>query len=125
MVIATPGCAASGIVTARRSGQIDIDLAPPPRCKGCDGACLWYRMPRHEPLTLATDLALPVGAPVTVTLPARSVLVGAALVYGLPLAALLVGAGIGNAIFATDQGAAVTARSLCGPAARTLDGRHR
>jgi positive regulator of sigma E activity len=109
VVSATSGCTASGIVTRAGAGRLDIDLVPPPRCKGCDGACLWYRVPSNQCFTLATDLALPVGSAVTVTLPDRWVFLGAALVYGLPLAALLIGAALGNLVFASDGGAAASA----------------
>ena len=89
-----------------RPGFVDVDLEPPPRCEGCNGACLWYRVPRSERLTLAADVAFPVGAAVTVTLPDRYLLLGASLVYGVPLVALLVGGALGAAVLGSDLGAA-------------------
>jgi len=79
---------------------------PPPRCEGCNGACLWYRVPSHERLTLAAEATFPVGAAVAVTLPDRYLLLGASLVYGVPLAALLAGGVLGSVLFGSDLGAA-------------------
>jgi positive regulator of sigma E activity len=88
---------------------VAVEFAAPPRCKGCGGACLWYRVPPSERLTLTTSLAIPVGATVAVTLPDRYLLLGASLVYGVPLAALLVGAATAAALFATDLAVAAGA----------------
>jgi positive regulator of sigma E activity len=57
-------------------------------------------------LTLAAEVAFPVGAVVTVTLPDRYLLLGASLVYGVPLAALLAGGVLGSVLFRSDLGAA-------------------
>jgi positive regulator of sigma E activity len=89
-----------------KPGFIDVELEPPPRCEGCNGACLWYRVPRQERLTLVADAAFPVGAAVTVTLPDRYLLLGASLVYGVPLLALLVGGALGSVLLGSDLGAA-------------------
>jgi positive regulator of sigma E activity len=89
-----------------KPGFVDVELEPPARCEGCNGACLWYRVPRHEHLTLAADVALPVGAVVTVTLPDRYLLLGASLVYGVPLVALLAGGALGSVLSGSDLGAA-------------------
>lgn len=103
------GCTATGIVRAFEPGFVDVEVAPPPRCEGCNGACLWYRVPRHERLTLAADDAFEVGAAVTVTLPDRYLLLGALLVYGVPLSALLAGGVLGSVLLGSDLGAAVGA----------------
>jgi positive regulator of sigma E activity len=66
-------------------------------------------MPRSERLMLTADTAIPVGAPVSVTLPDRYLLLGAGLVYGLPLLALLGGALIGAAWLDSDLAAAAGA----------------
>jgi len=79
---------------------------PPPRCEGCDGACLWYRVSNHERMIFAADAAFPVGAAVTVTLPDRYLLLGASLVYGVPLVALLAGGALGSVLSGSDLGAA-------------------
>lgn len=100
------GCTATGVVRASEPGRLEVELAPPPRCAGCDGACLWYRVPSHERLTLAAEAAFPVGATVTVTLPDRYLLLGASLVYGVPLVALLAGGALGSVLFRSDLGAA-------------------
>lgn len=90
-------------------GHVTIELTPPQPCAGCSGACLWYRVPQSEQLTLAANAAIPVGAAVTVTLPDRYLLAGALLIYGLPLAVLLAGAVAGAAVFGSDLAAAAGA----------------
>src|SRR5688572_14604093 len=91
-----------------------VEFAAPPRCKGCGGACLWYRVPPSEQLTLSAGTSIPVGAMVAVTLPDRYLLLGAALVYGVPLAALLAGAAAAAAWFESDLAvAAGAALTLC------------
>jgi positive regulator of sigma E activity len=84
-------------------------LTPVPPCEGCSGACLWYRLPQSEHLTLATRGTIPVGAVVAVTLPDRYLLVAATLVYGLPLGALLAGAAFAALVFDSDLAAALGA----------------
>ncbi|RPI62033.1 MAG: hypothetical protein EHM50_04670, partial [Lysobacterales bacterium] len=100
------GCSAIGVVRQSTHGRVTIELAPPPRCEGCSGACLWYRVPRNEQLTFAAAGAIPVGATVVVTLPERYLLAGATVVYALPLGALLAGAATAAAIFGSDWAAA-------------------
>jgi len=85
---------------------VTVELDAPARCTGCSGACLWYRLPRSERLTLPTSATFPVGTSVTVTLPDGYVLAGAALLYGLPLAAVLAGGVIAAALFGSDLAAA-------------------
>jgi positive regulator of sigma E activity len=93
------------------AGRVDVDFEPPPRCKGCDGACVWYRMPRAQRITFATplDVDVAIGATVAVTLPERQLLLGTFVVYGAPLVALLGGAALGAAAFGSDLGAAAGA----------------
>jgi positive regulator of sigma E activity len=95
---------------------VTVELARPAPCAGCAGACFWYRLPRSELLTLAARNPFPVGAAVTVTLPALHVLAGAAFVYGLPLVALLAGAAVAAATFASDFAAAAGAAAGLGAA---------
>jgi len=97
------------VVTATRAGQIDVELVPPPRCRGCDGACLWYRVPAPLQSTFAHATGLAVGTVVTVTLPDRFLLLAALLLYGVPLAMLLLGAVVGAAALGSDLGAAAGA----------------
>jgi len=85
---------------------VTVELAPPPRCEGCTGACLWYRVPPSEQLTLAATGSIPVGTAVVVTLPERYLLAGATVIYVLPLGALLAGSAAAAAIFASDWAAA-------------------
>lgn len=91
------------------AGRVEVEFCPPARCRGCEGACLWRRMPAAQRLTFDTSLALAVGTQVVVALPDRYLLLGSLLVHGLPLAALLAGALGGAAITGTDVGAAVGA----------------
>ncbi len=84
-----------------------VELAPAPRCEGCTGACLWYRVPPSEELTLAATGSIPVGTAVVVTLPERYLLASATVIYVLPLGALLAGSAVAAAIFASDWAAAV------------------
>ena len=86
-----------------------VELEPPPRCEGCSGACLWYRVSPRGELTLAASGTIPVGTAVAVTLPDRYVLAAAVLVYGWPLAALLVGGAAAAAAFGSDLAAAAGA----------------
>jgi positive regulator of sigma E activity len=88
---------------------VTVELSPPPRCEGCSGACLWYRIRPQAELTLEAGGTIPVGTTVAVTLADRYVVAAAALVYGWPLAALLAGGTIGAAVFGTDLGAAAGA----------------
>lgn len=107
--ISSAACSALGVVRKVTPGQVTIELAPPQPCAGCSGACLWYRVPQREQLTLAASGSIPVGAAVTVTLPDRYLLAGALLLYGLPLAALLAGAVAAATMLGTDLAAAAGA----------------
>ncbi len=105
-MISAHGCSALGVVRKSDSDGVTVEIAPPKRCEGCSGACLWHRVPHSERLTLRASGALPIGAAVAVTLPERYVLLGAALVYGLPLGALLAGGAAGAALLGSDLSAA-------------------
>lgn len=89
--------------------RVTVELSPPPRCAGCGGACLWYRIEPRAELTLAANGSIPLGTTVAVTLPDRYVIAAAVLVYGWPLAALLAGAAVAAAAFGTDLAAAAGA----------------
>jgi len=102
-------CSAVGVVRGREADRIAVDMEAPTRCQGCDGACLWYRLPLEQRLTLAAGAEFAVGTRVVVTLPQRYLLVAAAVVYGVPLAALLVGGVIAAALFKSDWAAAAGA----------------
>jgi sigma-E factor negative regulatory protein RseC len=102
-------CTASGIVTAVAGGRIEVELERPPRCHGCDGACRWYGEGGSRRLTVATQRAFAIGAPVTLSVADRELLRGAAIVYGLPLAGLLGGALLGFAVWGSDLGTAAGA----------------
>jgi len=88
---------------------VTVELTPPPRCEGCAGTCLWYRVSAREQLTLAASGTIPVGTTVAVTLPDRYVIAAALLVYGWPLGALLAGGSAAAAVFGTDLAAAAGA----------------
>lgn len=104
--ISAHACSAIGVVRQSGQGRVTVELAPPPRCEGCSGACLWYSVPRSEQLTFEAAGPIPVGATVVVTLPERYLLAGAIVVYALPLGALLAGAATAAAIFGSDWAAA-------------------
>ena len=107
--ISSHDCSAIGVVRQSDAGRVTVELSPPPRCEGCSGACLWYRIRPQAELTLAASGTIPVGTTVAVTLPDRYVVAAAALVYGWPLAALLAGGAIGAGVFGTDLAAAAGA----------------
>jgi len=88
---------------------VTVELHGPPRCEGCAGACLWYRVAPSEQLTLPAPGAVPVGTTVTLTLPDSFVLAGALTLYGVPLAALLAGGVIAGAVLDSDLAAAAGA----------------
>lgn len=96
-----------GVVRQSGRGRVIVELAPPARCEGCAGACLWYRVPRNEQLTLRAAGTMPVGSTVAVVLPERYLLAGAIVVYAVPLGALLAGAATAAALFGSDGAAAV------------------
>jgi positive regulator of sigma E activity len=103
------GCSATGVVRQSDADRVTVELLPPPRCDGCAGACLWYRVQPRAELTLAASGTLRVGTIVAVTLPDRYVMAAAALVYGWPLVALLMGGAVAAATFGTDLAAAAGA----------------
>jgi positive regulator of sigma E activity len=99
-------CTANGVVTAFTAGRVQVDLEPPPRCAGCNGACLWYASSESRSLSLPTRDPFAVGTPGTVRVGDRELLRSAAIVYGVPLAGVLGGALLGFALSATDLGTA-------------------
>jgi positive regulator of sigma E activity len=105
------GCAsATGTVVGMSSdGLLEIEFLTPPRCRGCEGLCMWRRLPATQRATLASRVPLTVGQRVVVTLPEHSLLAGAVLVYGVPLGALLLGAVAGAAITGSEVVAAAGA----------------
>ena len=102
-------CTANGVVTGAAAGHIEVELAPLPRCHGCDGACRWYGEGGSRRLTVATRRAFAVGTHVTLCVTDRELLRSAAIVYGVPLAGLLGGALIGFVAWGSDLGTAAGA----------------
>jgi positive regulator of sigma E activity len=107
--ISSDVCSAIGVVRECEGNRVAVEVEAPPRCKGCDGACLWYRLPLEQRLTVTAGVEFPVGTRVAVTLPPRYLLLGAAAVYGLPLVALLAGGAAAAALFEADWAAAAGA----------------
>jgi len=97
---------ASGTVTRVASdGSVEVEFAAP-ACRGCEGACLWRRLPGAQRMTFAhTRCELAIGEPVVLALPDRYLLLGVLLAYGIPLAALLGGAIAGTVATGSDVGA--------------------
>lgn len=99
-------CTASGVVTGAAAGRLEVELAPPPRCPGCNGACAWYAASGSRRITVATHDAFAVGTAVTVRVAHGELLRSAAIVHGLPLAGALGGALLGFALSGSDLGTA-------------------
>jgi positive regulator of sigma E activity len=99
---------AAGVVTrVAADGSVEVELAAPAGCRGCEGVCMWRRLPSTQRAVFATPLRLAAGDLVVVALPERYVLLASLLVHGLPLAALLAGALAGFAATGADAGALV------------------
>jgi positive regulator of sigma E activity len=124
----TADCMTARAVVRRTqsAGCIEVEFSDLPRCRGCEGACMWRRLPVATRLRVATELPVRIGDSVLVALPERYVLVGAILLHGLPWAALLAGAVAGFVATGTDTGSvlgALGAVALALLAARRLRGR--
>ncbi len=101
---------ATGVVRAAcEDGSVELEIASSPPCRGCEGACLWRRLPQSVRARLDAAGPFGVGDTVLVCLPHRHVLAGAALLHGLPWAALLGGALAGYAASGSDLGSLVGA----------------
>jgi positive regulator of sigma E activity len=101
---------AEGVVRGTAAGgRIEVELAAPLRCRGCEGLCTWRALPPVHRAVLVTSLPFAVGDRVSVSLPERYVVAGAAVAHGLPLASLLVGALAGFAVTGTDVGSVIGA----------------
>jgi len=93
---------ARGVVARSASGRVEVELAQAPACRGCEGLCLWRRLPASQRIELATLVPFAVGDAVVVALPPRYVLLGTLFVHGLPLGMLLGGALAGIAVGGSD-----------------------
>jgi positive regulator of sigma E activity len=117
--------AAGTVTNVARDGSIEVEFASP-ACRGCEGACLWRRLPGTQRMTFArSPCALTAGESVVVALPDRHLLLGVLAMYGAPLAALLGGAVAGVAVAGSDAGALIGALlgiALAGLVVRSLRG---
>jgi positive regulator of sigma E activity len=84
---------------------VELELAEAKGCKGCEGLCLWRRLPEAVRERFRSDGNLEVGQEVRVSLPAHCLLRGTLLLHGLPLAALLLGGVAGQWLLRSDWGA--------------------
>ncbi len=83
-------------VCARNTaGRVDLEFLAAKGCRGCEGACNWFRRSAVSRFSVSSDEEYAVGQRVFVELPARYVLYGAALLHGLPWLSLLAGASVG------------------------------
>lgn len=94
---------------ALADGAVEVEIAAARPCRGCEGACLWRRLPQAARATLPADGTFAAGDEVLVCLPERHVLAGAAVLHGLPWAALVGGALAGYAVSGTDLGSLIGA----------------
>jgi positive regulator of sigma E activity len=101
--------AAAVVVASRPDGLVDLEFAPARQCAGCSGSCLWRRLKSARLDRLRVAGALDPGTEVSVTIPARRLLLASLLLYGLPLTAILAGAALGSAIQGSDTGTLVGA----------------
>jgi positive regulator of sigma E activity len=92
-----------------RGGSVEVEFEARPRCQGCDGACVWLRLPAAQRMTFNGGQDLSVGERVVVALPDRYLFIAALLAHGLPLASLLAGAVLGFATIGGDAGAVLGA----------------
>jgi len=83
---------------------MDLEIADFQRCSGCEGVCMWRRLPSLGRARFAGHASMPVGTSVLVSLPQRYVLLSALLLHGLPWAALLAGGLLGVVVTGTDMG---------------------
>ena len=95
-------------MTRADADGIEVELTTP-RCEGCEGLCVWRRLPRAERVTFANRQTVGVGERVVVALPDRYLLLASLLVHGLPLLGLLGGALCGAATLGSDLAAAAGA----------------
>lgn len=107
-----PDCLAADAVVRSidADGYIELEFDLASRCAGCAGMCTWTRSDAApKRIRLRSDVAVPPGTHVRVTLPADRVMSSALLLHGSPLAALLVGGAGGAALTGTDFGTFVGA----------------
>jgi positive regulator of sigma E activity len=101
--------AAATVTNVARDGSVEVELAAP-ACRGCEGACLWRRLPRAQRMTFPhAPGAMACGESVVIALPDSYLLLGVSTLYGIPLAALLCGAVAGVVAAGSDAGAVVGA----------------
>ncbi|HZF30760.1 MAG TPA: SoxR reducing system RseC family protein [Gammaproteobacteria bacterium] len=101
--------AAGTVVRVAEHGRFEVELAAPPRCRACSGACAWRRPDAVHRGLFASPHRFAVGDAVVVRLPERYLLLGSLLLYGLPLTALICGAAAGAAVTGSDLGTALGA----------------
>ncbi|MGI9259502.1 MAG: SoxR reducing system RseC family protein [Gammaproteobacteria bacterium] len=110
------------------AGRVDLEFHPIRGCRGCEGACQWFRQSSGSRLSLAAEAEYEVGQRVIVELPSRYVLYGSALLHGLPWLLLLAGASVGALWGGSDLsclGGAVAGISLAAVIVRRLQPRLR
>jgi positive regulator of sigma E activity len=83
------------VCAVHEDGSIDVKILSAPRCRGCEGACTWFRAADSSLLRLRYSADVTVGEIVQVSLPAREILFGAILLHGLPWVMLLLGGSLG------------------------------
>ena len=80
---------------------VELSVVEPPRCKGCEGTCMWRLSPAST-LRVRGDGRLRPGQLVTISLKRKHFLHGALLLHGLPWAGLVAGAGLGTLVAGGD-----------------------
>ena len=73
---------------------VELSVVEPPRCKGCEGTCIWRVSPASS-LRVRSNGQLQPGQLVTISLKRKDFLRGALLLHGLPWAGLVGGAALG------------------------------
>jgi positive regulator of sigma E activity len=102
------------------TGFVDVEFPELASCRGCEGACRWFRQSRRARLRVARPAGAAVGDDLIVELPARFVLGSAALLHGLLWGGLLAGAAIGASLGGSDLSCLVGAVGGFGVATAVL-----